>query len=39
MVKKRKGKGEEMKKVYEYQRLSRHLEDEILLDEWNRVAT
>jgi len=37
--KKRKKKGEEMKKAYENERLSRHLEDGILQDEWCRAAT
>ena len=38
-TKKRKEKGEEMKKAYENERLSCHLEDGILQDEWYRPAT
>ena len=33
-TKKMKEKGEEMKKAHEDKRLSRHLEDGILQDEW-----
>ena len=38
-TKKKKKKGEEMKQAYEYERLSRHLKDGILQDEWCRAAT
>jgi len=38
-AKKRKEKGEGMKKAYEDERWSRHLEDGILQDEWCRAAT
>jgi len=38
-AKKRKEKFEEMKKAYEDERLSRHLEDKILQDDWCRAAT
>jgi len=38
-AKKRNEKGEEMKKAYEYERLSCHLDDGILQDEWCRAST